>query len=290
MVSKKENSVEMNISEVNISKADMAETDIPERSTDHSHSSYCILDYVPAGICLFDRSYNVVFWNRCLAQWSRVEPSDIKGKNIIERFATLNFPGFRERVDYVFRGGPPVLLSSQLHRHTIPCILSDGSYMIQKTVISAIPASEPGVFFALMAIENATELSRKVSEYRMLRNQAIEEVNLRKKIEEDLRESNQSLMEHQEIKINQERLKVLLEMAGATAHELNQPLMTLLGTIELMNMTHLLPEEIANYFKNIEKSARRIGEIVSKIQKIRQYQTKKYLNNLSIIDFNESSL
>lgn len=146
-----------------------------------------------------------------------------------------------------------------------------------------------GDFFALMAIENATELSRKVSEYRMLRNQAMEEVKLRKKIEADLIESHLALLEHQEVTMQKERLKVLLEMAGATAHELNQPLMTLLGTIELLNMTQEVSEGTLKYLANIEKSAKRIADIVSKIQAIRQYQTKKYLDNVSIIDLNESS-
>lgn len=277
----------MNLSETDIQKEGCNDFCV---ALNHCPHSYRVLNYVPVGICIFDKNYHVLFWNKCLANWSRVDPSDIVGKNIIEQFATLDSPGFKERVDYVFSGGPPVLFSSQLHRNTIPCMLSDGSYMIQKTVISSMPASEPGKFFALMVVENATELSRKVSEYRMLRNQAMEEVRLRQKVEEELRESNKILVEHQEIKINQERLKVLLEMSGATAHELNQPLMTLLGTIELINMTHDIPEETLKYLTNIEKSARRIADIVSKIQKIKQYQTKHYINNVSIIDFNESSL
>ncbi|MBF0302209.1 MAG: PAS domain-containing protein [Desulfamplus sp.] len=256
----------------------------------HCPYGYRVLNYVTVGICIFDKNYHVSFWNRCLANWSHVEPSDIVGKNIMEYFPTLNSPGFKERVDYVFKGGPPVIFSSQLHRNTIPCTLSDGSYMVQKTVISSVPSPETGEFFALMAIENATELSRKVSEYRTLRNQAMEEVKLRKKVEDDLRESNKMLLEHQEITMHQERIKVLLEMAGATAHELNQPLMTLLGTIELLNMTQNVSEETVKYLKNIEKSAKRIADIVSKIQQIKQYQTKRYLNDVSIIDFHGSTL
>ncbi|MGD9732426.1 MAG: histidine kinase dimerization/phospho-acceptor domain-containing protein [Desulfamplus sp.] len=256
----------------------------------HCVHGYSVLKYVPLGICIFDKNYEVIFWNKCLTNWSGVASSDIVGKNIIESFPTLNSPGFTERLDYVFKGGPPVLFSSQLHRNTIPCKLSDGSYMIQKSVISSMPSPvKEGDFFALMAIENATELSRKVSEYRMLRNQAMEEVKLRKKIEADLIESHLALLEHQEVTMQKERLKVLLEMAGATAHELNQPLMTLLGTIELMNMTQEVSEETLKYLANIEKSAKRIADIVSKIQTIRQYQTKKYLDNVSIIDLNESS-
>lgn len=277
----------MNIAETNLNYSEVI-NNCPQ-IMDHYANSYRVLDYVPVGICIFDKDYNVIFWNKCIAQWSNVEPANIVGKNIIEQFETLNSPGFKQRINSVFNGGPPVLFSSQLHRNTIPCILSDGSYMIQKTVVSSMPSSEPDEFFALMAIENATGLSRKVSEYRMLRNQAMEEVKLRRKVEEELRESNKILVEHQEIKMNQERLKVLLEMSGATAHELNQPLMTLLGTIELMNMTQDVSEEVLKYLKNIDKSARRIADIVSKIQQIRQYQTKKYLNDVSIIDFNQTN-
>ncbi|SLM30838.1 hypothetical protein MTBBW1_250009 [Desulfamplus magnetovallimortis] len=249
-----------------------------------------VLNYVPVGICIFDINYTVLFWNKCLAHWTRLNSSDIVGKNLSAKFPSIDSPGFHERIQYIFTGGPPVLFSSQLHSSIIPCVLSDGSSMIQKTVVSAIPSEErDSEYFALMAIENATELSRKISEYRMLRNKAMEEVNLRKKIEDELRESNNALLEHQETILKQERLKVLLEMAGATAHELNQPLMTLLGTIELIHMTQDVPETILGHFNNIEKSARRIADIVSKIQKIRQYQTKQYLHDVSIIDLTESS-
>ncbi len=250
--------------------------------------NYEVLNYAPMGICIFDKNHTVLFWNRCLAHWTRTDSDEMMGESLTERFPTLVSLGFLERIDQVFTGGPPVVFSSQLHRNIIPCLLSDGSNMIQKTVVSAIPSRKQGEFFALMAIENATELSRKVSEYRTLRNQAMKEVKLRKKIEEQLRESNKFLLEHQEIKLKQERLKVLLEMAGATAHELNQPLMILMGNVELINMTLDLPEALLKKFNNIEKSAKRIADIVSKIQTVKDYHTKKYLNDTSIIDLNET--
>lgn len=260
------------------------------KNVTHCANSYSVLNHVPAGICIFDENYTVIFWNKCLAHWTRMGVDEMQGLCLSERFSNISSPTFHERIQHIFTGGPPVLFSSQLHRNIIPCVLSDGSTMVQKTVVSAVPSHNPGEFFALMTIENATELSRKVSEYRSLRNQAVEEVSLRKEAEEQLREANKSLLEHQDVKLKQERLKVLLEMAGATAHELNQPLMTLLGTIELIHMTQNLPETMTNHFNNIEKSARRIADIVSQVQKIRQYQTKKYLNDVSIIDLDESSL
>ena len=43
--------------------------------------------------------------------------------------------------------------------------------------------------------------------------------------------------------VEEERIKVLLQMAGATAHELNQPLMILLSSIELLQEFDTEPEE-----------------------------------------------
>lgn len=252
--------------------------------------NYHLMDYLPVGICIFDRHYVIRFWNRCLAHWTRIASDDILGCSLIERYPSLSTPGFMARVQNIFSGGPPILLSSQLHRSIIPCKMTDGELMIQKAVVSAIPAKDASRYRALMAIENVTELSRKVAQYRMLRNQAMDEVARRKEIEEALRNTNASLREHQHEKIEKERLKVLLEMAGATAHELNQPLMTLLGSIELVHLLHDIPDELARHLENIEKSAKRIAGIVGKIQKMKKYQTKRYMNDTSIIDLDESAL
>jgi two-component system cell cycle response regulator len=52
----------------------------------------------------------------------------------------------------------------------------------------------------------------------------------------ELEAVNRQIREQQESVIEEERLKVLLQMAGATAHELNQPLMILMGNVQLMEM------------------------------------------------------
>lgn len=256
----------------------------------HDPECYKLLDYVPIGICIFDETFKLTFWNRCLRNWTGIEQNEIVGKKLNEFFPSLNTLCFKSRIEHIFKGGPPSIFSSYFHKSILPCTLSDGTEMIQETTVSAIPSERPGVFYALMAVRNVTDLSRKITEYRVLRNKAVEEVKLRKKIEADLRESNKKILEHQQDKINQEKLNVLLEMAGATAHELNQPLMTLLGSIELINMMDNLPEDLSSYLEQVEKSGKRIAAIVTKIQKIRHYQTKKYLKDQSIIDLNESSM
>ena len=71
---------------------------------------------------------------------------------------------------------------------------------------------------------------------------SLRDITERKQMEAELRKANRKILEQQDAVIEEERLKVLLQMAGATAHELNQPLTVLLGNIDLMLMNYLLPD------------------------------------------------
>ncbi len=73
-------------------------------------------------------------------------------------------------------------------------------------------------------------------------------------------------------------------MAGATAHTLNQPLMSLLGYIDLMKICKDDPEKLIGHTEKIKESGLKIADIVKKIQNIRNYETKSYLGKTSIIN------
>jgi two-component system cell cycle response regulator len=81
-----------------------------------------------------------------------------------------------------------------------------------------------------------------------------------------LKQANRKILEQQKAVIEEERLKVLLQMAGATAHELNQPLTGLLGTIELLQMDQKAPDKLNTHIARIAEAGRRIAGIVKKIQ------------------------
>ncbi|MFH2064653.1 MAG: response regulator [Pseudomonadota bacterium] len=84
-----------------------------------------------------------------------------------------------------------------------------------------------------------------------------------KKTISDLKRANKKIKEQQQAVIQEEKLKVLLQMAGATAHELNQPLMILLGNIELLELSTETPETLTKYLKNIKNAGMRISECVN---------------------------
>ena len=107
-------------------------------------------------------------------------------------------------------------------------------------------------------------------------------------VREELKRANRKILEQQKSVIEEERLKVLLQMAGATAHELNQPLAILLGFIGLIKMENPDLDKLGRYLSEIEKAGSRMAKIVSSIQNIRRYEVKPYAGDASIIDIDQT--
>ncbi|MBU1194954.1 MAG: PAS domain-containing protein [Proteobacteria bacterium] len=102
-------------------------------------------------------------------------------------------------------------------------------------------------------------------------------------------EANLKIKEQQMSIIEQERLTVVLQMAGATAHELNQPLMHLLGSLDLMEMDKDNPLERERHLKNIRRAGERIASISRQIQSIHHDRTKPYPGGLKIIQLDQGT-
>ena len=103
----------------------------------------------------------------------------------------------------------------------------------------------------------------------------------------ELEALNQKIRDQQKSVIEEERLKVLLQMAGTTAHELNQPLMVLMGNIQLMEMDGDIPEHLTDRLRKINAAAGRMSDIVKKIQMLRHDQPKSYAGGKTILNLDQ---
>lgn len=81
---------------------------------------------------------------------------------------------------------------------------------------------------------------------------------------------------------------VVAELAGAAAHELNQPLTSLLAYAEMLRRV-LLDEEHLRVLSKVDTEARRVAEVVQKIGRITQYKTKAYVGGERIVDLDSAS-
>jgi PAS domain S-box-containing protein len=110
----------------------------------------------------------------------------------------------------------------------------------------------------------------------------------------DLREKvrmEQKLLQAQEQIRGQERQAIIAELAGAAAHELNQPLQTVMGYAELLlrYIDKVKSAQSYNAAQVIFAEAERMAEIVRKIGKITKYETKSYVGRARILDLDKAA-
>ena len=85
-----------------------------------------------------------------------------------------------------------------------------------------------------------------------------------------LKDANRTIIRQQLAVIEEQRQKVLFQMLGITLHELNQPLTSLLGNIELMALNQDRPDRLKENIRRVEEAGKRFSGIIRKIQNIRQ--------------------
>lgn len=137
------------------------------------------------------------------------------------------------------------------------------------------------------AIIGGVHVARDINAHKALEEKLAERNAELLKSVEALETANQRIVEQQKQLIKEERLKALLQMAGATAHEMNQPLMALLGNIELLQHGQTTPEKKATHVKRISEAGDKLAEIVRKIQTLRRDEVRAYPGGLTIVDLHQ---
>lgn len=86
-------------------------------------------------------------------------------------------------------------------------------------------------------------------------------------------------------RLHREKLQGVLEMAGATCHELNQPLQAMYCLVE-----ELLEKDPQNpKIKELDNQLVRMKNIITKVNNITAYRTKDYIRGYRIIDIEKAS-
>jgi signal transduction histidine kinase len=86
-----------------------------------------------------------------------------------------------------------------------------------------------------------------------------------------------------------ERQAAVVELAGAAAHELSQPLTSIVGSAELMSRKLSDDSPTHSVLSRILTECDRMEAIVRKIGQITKYETKPYLGRTNILDLDAAS-
>lgn len=150
-----------------------------------------IPDLLHIGILVIDRDFTILFCNHSLAEWSGISREVLLGKNLLSEFPHFSERSLQIRFSQVFDGETPVFLSSRFHPHLIPSLLLDGSLRVQKG--SILPLRKDDTTYAMLVIEDVTDLVRQVTAFRKMRDRAMQELAEKKKAEAELRVANAKL-------------------------------------------------------------------------------------------------
>ncbi|MFT5369742.1 MAG: C4-dicarboxylate-specific signal transduction histidine kinase [Candidatus Latescibacterota bacterium] len=142
-------------------------------------------------------------------------------------------------------------------RNKVLAVLATGSTFADKeAVLHRIEIMQPFLTFVAVALSNA-------------------------KMYQQLLKSQTQLRET-------EKIKVLMETAGAAAHEINQPLQSIIGFAEILRTD---PDQTnrEQMLDNIMNAGMKISQILTNMQDIRQYATKAYAGDHAIVDLDQAS-
>ncbi|AKU93050.1 PAS domain S-box protein [Vulgatibacter incomptus] len=85
------------------------------------------------------------------------------------------------------------------------------------------------------------------------------------------------------------RQAMIVELAGAAAHELNQPLTAVMGYAELLNRKVSELDPASHQVAIIHREAERMAEIVRKLGRLMRYETAPYVGDTRIVDLDRAS-
>ena len=209
-----------------------------------SNTRIKILDRIPVGLCLLRQDLVVLFWNSCLENWTKIPREQIVGTNICDRFPHLDRPKYLLRFETVFQQGLPALFSPQLHQPIIPSLLPNGKKRIQRTTVTAFPALKGKGFYALLTIEDITDMSLMLEAYH-------NELEQRKQVQEELQRSNAELE----------------QFAYVASHDLREPLRIATSFSQLLeqNYSEQLDAEAKQIIDFIVKAAKRMQALINDI-------------------------
>jgi len=89
--------------------------------------------------------------------------------------------------------------------------------------------------------------------------------------------------------LESEKNAVIVALAGTAAHELNQPLTSVMGYAELLKRKIKETDPTWRPVDIIHREAERMAEIVKKIGKITRYETKAYVGSAKIVDLDKAA-
>lgn len=197
------------------------------------------LNTLPVGICVTGEDGVISIWNHTLETWTGIQKESVLGLLLTEVVPLSADPGFMDRMNVVFAGGGPAILSSRFHPRIFPLKEeAQNEGVVQRITISPF-AFPDGKISAILAIEDVTAVTGQVLRYREIKDQIQRELEEKKKTEQALAIA----------------ISKLGTLASITRHDLTNSLTAFEGYLTFSLDEHP-DEKVAGYLTKMKQVAR----------------------------------
>lgn len=93
----------------------------------------------------------------------------------------------------------------------------------------------------------------------------------------------------EEERLQQEKMKSIIEIAGAVCHELNQPMTVVSVTCDLLLMNRFSREEADEKIRIIKNQLKRMTNMTHKLMNLTRYETREYMHGTNIVDLDRAA-
>lgn len=219
-----------------------------------------IIEALPLAICVFDRDLNVLLTNKKTLQFTGKTGAQLLNTICGKALGCINHDDVPEGCGF--------------SKDCVRCKL-------RAAVLGTLAKGEPQTMIeTTMTFKNLGEKNLRISATPI----ALSNENTVLLAIEDTTQAKI----YEQTKMEKERLDAVIQTAGAVCHEINQPLMCIIGYSELLlDEINQDSKHYTNLIK-IKKQAERLGETTRKLMNITRYRTKNYLRE-SILDIENAS-
>jgi signal transduction histidine kinase/ActR/RegA family two-component response regulator len=218
-----------------------------EHQLNQAHHQFSLLEQLPLGVCVLQSDLVVLYWNGCLEEWTKIKREDILGQSITLFFEHFQQPRYLNRLRSIFACGAPEIFSSQLHPHLFPAPIHQHDYRVQHTTVTAIPNQENNSeCYALISVQDVSDLTFRVRDYQQMRDRAIAEAEERKRAQEQAESAN----------------RVKDEFLAIVSHELRTPLNPILGWSQLISQGKLSDVNLNKGLEVIKRNANLQSQLI----------------------------
>ena len=225
-----------------------------------------VLINLPVGVCAVDTNLNIRFWNHRMELWTGLTMEDVFGRSLTELFPHLEDDLFLDRLNDSIYRHIPQYFSSSLGLSIISEDKTSGRPMEQRTSIVPYQRDDGSDEYALLIIEDISDLKKEVEAYRKMKDRAIIALNEQIKAEKEVFEANGEADLYLEV----------------MSHDLNNYNNIVLGYASLLE--HTDEPKIQKYAKGIVLAAERSFQIIQSVSAVRKLKASSSSNVPVLLD------